>query len=307
MLRSRNLVAGWTSRCRGSSDALVHHRPNAAIRIGRMQSSSSSSSGNSTPKVTTSSSADSGNKALFQIPAPVALFALTLTPVVGYAFFRNRYGPSNQDVDDDIREHFLLRQQQEEDMGEMLSYSHHHVDDDIRQNFGTPAPKMGIRRNREMASQREAAFARVIQQAIDDDDGPGSSRSKSSSGSDDETYETGNFQEKIDALLKGGFGESGRTRMHAVNKKLYGTKEGVEEKKRVLADIEREAKKKKRLKRKRKKKKKQAELQQKQEELAEKEQLSAGVSRKEVAAAVGVTTLAAIAAGLLVGGGRRSS
>ena len=113
-------------------------------------------------------------------------------------------------------------------------------------------------------------------------------------------------ESQLDAVLRGGKGDI--KRLHHVDQKLYGTAEGVAEKKRVIEELEEE--KKKRKKRKKRRKKKELEAAAKTTEHTQKGETPKfsmpNVEAKQVATVAVVATIAA-AAGFLLGGSRRSS
>lgn len=117
----------------------------------------------------------------------------------------------------------------------------------------------------------------------------------------------GKVEDQLDAVLKGGKGD--KKRLYAVDERLYGTKEGVEERKRMEEQLAKERRKKKRRKRKKKEAAKAA------AEAAAKEPSAlsktvAGIKAKiesvdkQQVATVAVAASLAAAVGFLVGGRR---
>ena len=108
----------------------------------------------------------------YSIPAQGFVFTVLLLPVLGYTMYAGRYGPSDEELEQQVRERYAAR---------------------IAEN-----------------KPKNAAMAEFFQHAIHNPDG------------------------KVDDSLKEVLyaGKGGKKRFYAVDEKLYGTEEGVAEKKR---------------------------------------------------------------------------
>lgn len=197
----------------------------------------------------------------FRVPAHVAAFSVVLLPVVAFAAYASRYGPTEQALEETIAQRYHAEQ-------EHIAAKNQHMSEFFQNT--------------------------IFRQ--DDDKG------NSNSGSSATRVES-----QLDAVLRGGRGE--KKRLHAVDEKLYGTAEGVAEKKRVVEELEGEKKKQRKRKKPRKKEKLEetaaGAVEQQPNKDASPTFSMPNVEAKQVATVAVVATIAA-AAGFLLGGSRPS-
>lgn len=186
-----------------------------------------------------------------KIPAQVFVFSLLLIPVAGFTMYAQRYGPEEEELEEEIRKRY--------------------------------APDIA------KSQRNNEAMQEFFQHAIKN---PGD----------------GTEDDRLAQVLYGGKGE--KKRFHAVDKELYGTREGVEERKRVQEELKHQAEEKKK-RRKRRKQKQQEEVavvrseNKKKEEKPETKETKKGISVDvtQIATIAAVGTIAALA-GFLAGGRR---
>jgi len=192
-------------------------------------------------------------EASVKIPAQVFVFSLLMIPVVGFALYAQRYGPEEEELEEEIRKRY--------------------------------APDIA------KSQRNNEAMQELFQHAIKNPD----------DGAEDD---------RLSQVLYGGKGEM--KRLHAIDKELYGTAQGVEQRNRLQEELKQQAEENKKRRKRRKQKQQQDEVvvNKKKEDEGKSEAAKdetkkrfSSVDATQIATIAAVGTIAAVA-GFLAGGRR---